>query len=84
MGSPACAAPRCSASVGLPHHVQELHHFLVDDEDYGHVHTHPTQPGNGALVEPGWDYLHVRKTPSGLDYWNGILTGLLNRCSGFL
>lgn len=43
-----------SASVSLPHHVQELYNFLVDDEDDGHVHTHPAQPGNGTLVEPGW------------------------------
>lgn len=28
------------ASIRLPHLVENLHYFLIDDEDYGHIHTH--------------------------------------------
>lgn len=52
--TPACVAPRCPFLIRLPNNIQDLHNFLVDNEDYGHIHTHPTEPGNSTFVEPGW------------------------------
>lgn len=40
-------------SVSLPDFVKDLHHLLVDYEDDGYVHTHPAQPGDCTLIEPG-------------------------------
>lgn len=37
----------------MPNFVEDLHDFLVDDEDDGHVHADPTKPRDGAFVEPG-------------------------------
>lgn len=54
--TPACVAfTGVSTSVCLPDLVKDLHNFLIDDEDYGHVHTHPAQPRHRAFVEPGRD-----------------------------
>lgn len=36
----------------LPHVVEEFDHFLVNDEDDGHVQAHAAEPGNRAFVEP--------------------------------
>lgn len=52
-GSPD-ADPR--GSVCLPHFVEQLHHFIVDDEHDSHVRTDPAQSGNGALVESGVEW----------------------------
>lgn len=35
----------------LPHVVEQFDHLLVDDEDYGHVQAHPSEPGDGSLVK---------------------------------
>lgn len=45
--------PLCtsSSSVRLPDHIQDLHHLLIDDENYGHIQTHPAQPRNCPFVE---------------------------------
>lgn len=45
--------PLCTSrgSVRLPDNIQDLHHLLIDDEDYGHVQTHTAQPRNRPLVE---------------------------------
>ena len=39
-------------SFGLPGVVEQFDHFVVENEDYGHIQTHPAQSGNCALVEP--------------------------------
>lgn len=52
-GSPN-ADPR--GSVCLPHFVEQLHHFIVDDEHDSHIRTDPAQSGDSALVEPGVEW----------------------------
>lgn len=45
--------PLCTSrgSVRYPDNIQDLHHLLIDDEDYGHVQTHTAQPRNRPFVE---------------------------------
>lgn len=46
--------PHCTPGlVCLPHFIEQLHHFIVDDEHDGHIQADSAQPGNGALVESG-------------------------------
>lgn len=45
--------PLCtsSSSVRLPDRIQDLHHLLIDDENYGHIQTHTAQPRNCPFIE---------------------------------
>lgn len=64
--------PLCtpSSSVRLPDHIQGLHHLLIDDENYGHIQTHTTQPWNCPFIETtdghkereGWEQHTVIKS----------------------
>lgn len=44
--------PGAMGSVCLPHLVEELDHFVIDDKDNGHVQADPTQARDGTLVKP--------------------------------
>lgn len=48
--------PGSSRSFCLPDHVQDLHHLLVDDENYGHIQAHSAQPGNCPFIETTDEY----------------------------
>lgn len=44
-------------SVCLPYFVEQLYHFIVDDEHNGDIQADPAQAGNSTLVESrgaGW------------------------------
>lgn len=45
---PVCTS---SSSVRLPDRIQDLHHLLIDDENYGHIQTHTAQPRNCPFIE---------------------------------
>lgn len=45
------AAHSAATSFRLPDLVEDLHHLLVDDENYGHVQTHSTQSRNCPFIE---------------------------------
>lgn len=74
---PGGAAPHCTPGlVRLPHLIQQLHHFIIDDEDDGHIQADAAQPGDGALVESGWSResevsIGGRGTARGKRAWGG-------------
>lgn len=50
-GKQEAAACPPATSFCLPDPVEDLHHLLVDDENYGHIQTHSAQSRNCPFIE---------------------------------
>lgn len=48
---PCSVAP--SALIGLPHHVQDLHHLFIDHKHDSYVQAHAPESRNSTFVKPG-------------------------------
>lgn len=64
-GKQEAAARPPAASFCFPDLVEDLHHFLVDDENYGHIQTHPAQARNCPFVETTGGHNEEKHTVSG-------------------
>lgn len=64
-------------SFCLPDLVEDLHHLLVDDEDDGHIQTHPAQARDCPFIETRGGCKEKKREygDRGRDLLQGAMTG---------